>query len=76
MFGKFGVIDELDIKRNQAIVTPHTQYRNTAEENANRKTYAFLKYDNMDMAVAAKYHMNGEKIGENNYECKIGYGNI
>lgn len=73
IFGKFGLIDEIDIKRNFTNGAHFTQNKN--DEYANRKTYAFLKFDNMDMAVAAKYHVNGEKIGENNYECKIGYGN-
>ena len=73
IFGKFGFIDEIDIKRNQPNVAPYSTNKN--DEFTSRKAYAFLKFDNMDMAVAARHHMNGEKIGENNFECKIGYGN-
>jgi RNA recognition motif-containing protein len=57
LFNRYGLIEEVDIKRGQS----------------NAKSYAFLKYINLDMAYNAKVEMSGKFIGK--LECKIGYGN-
>ena len=71
VFERFGHVDEIDIKRNQ----PYQMSSNSDYYNNNRKTYAFIKFSNMDMAMTAKHFLNGAKIGRTQAECKIGYGN-
>jgi RNA-binding protein 15 len=41
---------------------------------SSKRAYAFIQYENMDMAYAARRGMNGQLIGK--AECKIGYGKI
>lgn len=43
------------------------------DDRVMKKTYAFVKFDILDMAVEAKQNMDGKMIGAN--EVKIGYGN-
>lgn len=45
-----------------------------SEDRVMKKTYAFVKFDILDMAVEAKQNMDGKMIGAN--EVKIGYGNF
>jgi RNA-binding protein 15 len=76
LFEKYGVIEDIDIKRNQPMQPPYMLNAlsgSSKSELANlKKTYAFIRYENMDMAREAKLSMNGKKLGSN--EIKIGYG--
>ena len=63
VFARFGHVEDLEIKRNQPLGHGAA---------ALRKTYAFVKFENMDMAINAKRQMNAKKIARN--EVKIGYG--
>jgi len=81
IFEKYGTVEEIDIKRNQPFLPSYQlnnsdYFMNSNISMTNRKTYAFIKYLNMDMAMEAKFHLNGKKIGRHHTECKIGYGNI
>ncbi|XP_014677108.1 PREDICTED: putative RNA-binding protein 15 [Priapulus caudatus] len=58
LFGKYGTIEDIDVKRPT----------HPGQGNA----YAFLKFDNLDMAHRAKVEMSGQYIGK--FEAKIGYG--
>lgn len=40
---------------------------------SSKKTYAFVRYMSLEMAIEAKQRMDGKRIGLN--EIKIGYGN-
>jgi len=68
LFSRFGIIEEIDVKRNMP-VQPLSYH-----DPNNLKTYAFVRFQNLDMAVAAKVQMNGKRLNGRN-ECKIGYGN-
>lgn len=69
-FSKYGTVEEVDIKRDQPNgFTPNGDY-------ATRKTYSFLKFSNMDIAIVAKRHLNGKRIGNGRYKCKIGFGRV
>ncbi|XP_026821614.1 RNA-binding protein spenito-like [Rhopalosiphum maidis] len=57
IFGKYGVVEDIDVKR--PLVGTGTPY-------------AFVRYQNLDMAHKAKVELSGKYIGK--YECKIGYG--
>ena len=70
-FDRFGYIEEIDIKRGVAAVGDS---KASAAGGSVKATYAFVKYNNLDMAFNAKVAMSGKLIG--NYECKIGYGNV
>jgi hypothetical protein len=81
IFENYGIIEEIDIKRNQPILPSYQlnnidYFMNSNLSASKKKTYAFIKYFNMDMAIAAKHHLNGTKLGKYQTECKIGYGNI
>lgn len=39
---------------------------------SSKRPYAFIRYENLDMAYEARRAMNGHLIGKS--ECKIGYG--
>ncbi len=39
---------------------------------SSKHAYAFIQYENLDMAYKARRAMNGQSIGK--AECKIGYG--
>jgi hypothetical protein len=39
---------------------------------SSKRAYAFIQYENLDMAYAARRGMDGQLIGK--AECKIGYG--
>lgn len=66
IFERFGVIEEIDIKRYASNYNSYSAIK--------RKPYAFLRYANMEMAMDAKYAMNGTKLGNCLMPCKIGYG--
>ena len=68
LFSRFGIVEEIDVKRNMP-VQPLSYH-----DPNNLKTYAFVRFQNLDMAVAAKVQMNGKRLNGRN-ECKIGYGN-
>ena len=36
--------------------------------------YAFIRYENLDMAHRAKVELSGQYIGK--FQCKIGYGKV
>ena len=84
-FDKYGIIEDIDIKRNQPMQPPYminatsssssssSNGSNSADLNNMKKNFAFIRYENMDMAKQAKLNMNGKRIGSN--EIKIGYGN-
>lgn len=58
IFGKFGYIEDIDIKKNNG--------------QSGGSVYAFIRYLNLEMARRAKYEMSGKHIGK--YMCRIGYG--
>ncbi|RMZ99008.1 RNA-binding 15 [Brachionus plicatilis] len=60
-FERYGALEEIDIKKN--LPPGHADYA--------KKTYAFVRYENMDMAKEAKVRMNAKRIGQS--EIKIGY---
>ncbi len=41
-------------------------------QSSSKRAYAFIQYENMDMAYAARRAMDGHFIGK--ADCKIGYG--
>lgn len=57
IFGKYGIVEDIDIKRPQ----PGTG-----------NAFAFVRYQNLDMAHRAKVELSGQYIGK--FQCKIGYG--
>jgi RNA-binding protein 15 len=57
IFGRYGVVEDIDIKRP----LPGTG-----------NAYAFVKYQNLDMAHRSKVELSGQYIGK--FQCKIGYG--
>lgn len=57
LFEKYGNVMDVDVKR-----PAHGQ----------GNAYAFVKYENLDMAHSAKVNMSGKQIGQ--FQCKIGYG--
>lgn len=57
IFGKYGVCEDIDIKRP----APGTG-----------NAYAFVRFQNLDMAHRAKVELSGQYIGK--FQCKIGYG--
>ncbi|KAK4309504.1 hypothetical protein Pmani_018856 [Petrolisthes manimaculis] len=59
IFGRYGVVDDIDIKRPP----PGTG-----------NAYAFVRFQNLDMAHRAKIELSGQYIGK--FQCKIGYGKV
>lgn len=57
IFGKYGVCEDIDIKRPP----PGTG-----------NAFAFVRFQNLDMAHRAKVELSGQYIGK--FQCKIGYG--
>lgn len=57
IFGKYGMVEDIDIKRPP----PGTG-----------NAFAFVRYQNLDMAHRAKVELSGQYIGK--FQCKIGYG--
>lgn len=57
IFRKFGHLVDIDIKKP----SPGTG-----------NAYAFIRYENLDMAHRAKVELSGQYIGK--FQCKIGYG--
>ncbi|XP_055708300.1 RNA-binding protein spenito [Phlebotomus papatasi] len=57
IFGKYGIVEDIDIKRPP----PGTG-----------NAFAFVRYQNLDMAHLAKVELSGQYIGK--FQCKIGYG--
>lgn len=57
IFGKYGVLEDIDIKRP----APGTG-----------NAFAFVRFQNLDMAHRAKVELSGQYIGK--FQCKIGYG--
>jgi hypothetical protein len=41
-------------------------------QSSSKRAYAFIQYENMDMAYEARRAMDGHFIGK--ADCKIGYG--
>ena len=41
-------------------------------QSSSKRAYAFIQYENMDMAYDARRAMDGRFIGK--ADCKIGYG--
>lgn len=56
-FERFGRIEQIDIKRGP---------------KAGAHSYAFVRFENIDMAVRAKTAMSGRRV--RSIHCKIGYG--
>jgi hypothetical protein len=76
IFERYGCIEEIEIKRNQSVQPPYMYHHGSSSSSSNstvKKTYAFIKYELMDMAISAKKHLNNKLIGKN--EIKIGFGN-
>ena len=77
LFARYGIVEDVDIKRNLSVLPPYLQrqqqMRGGGLNEQNSKTYAFVRYENMDMAMQAKKNMNGKRLNGRN-ECKIGYG--
>jgi len=59
IFGRYGHLIDVDIKRPP----PGTG-----------NAYAFLRFENLDMAHRAKFELSGQYIGK--FQCKIGYGKM
>lgn len=59
IFGRYGNLLDIDIKRPP----PGTG-----------NAYAFIRYENLDMAHRAKVELSGQYIGK--FQCKIGYGKV
>jgi len=59
IFGKYGRLVDIDVKRPP----PGTG-----------NAYAFLRFETLDMAAAAKRELSGQYIGK--FQCKIGYGKV
>lgn len=57
IFERYGVLEDIDVKRPMP-----------GQGNA----YAFIKFQNLDMAHRSKVEMSGQHIGK--FQCKIGYG--
>lgn len=57
IFGRYGFVEDIDIKRP----LPGTG-----------NAYAFVRYQNLDMAHKSKVELSGQYIGK--FQCKIGYG--
>lgn len=57
IFSRYGVVEDIDIKRP----LPGTG-----------NAYAFVRYQNLDMAHRSKVELSGQYIGK--FQCKIGYG--
>nr|XP_018899903.1 PREDICTED: putative RNA-binding protein 15 [Bemisia tabaci] len=57
IFNRYGIVEDIDIKRP----LPGTG-----------NAYAFVRYQNLDMAHRAKVELSGQYIGK--FQCKIGYG--
>lgn len=57
IFGRYGIVEDIDIKRP----LPGTG-----------NAYAFVRYQNLDMAHRSKVELSGQYIGK--FQCKIGYG--
>lgn len=79
-FGKYGVVEEIEIKRNMPMPTAGSSASSGRSEGSDRgstRTYAFVKFEDMDMAYQAKKSLNGQIITKSSHgiELKIGYGN-
>jgi len=59
IFSRYGIVDDIDVKRPP----PGTG-----------NAYAFVRYQNLDMAHRAKIELSGQYIGK--FQCKIGYGKV
>lgn len=59
IFGRYGRLVDIDVKRP----APGTG-----------NAYAFVRYENLDMAHRAKVELSGQYIGK--FQCKIGYGKV
>ncbi|KAG8191659.1 hypothetical protein JTE90_016449 [Oedothorax gibbosus] len=57
IFERYGIVEDIDVKR------PAPGLGNA---------YAFIKFQNLDMAHRGKVEMSGQYIGK--FQCKIGYG--
>nr|XP_018914255.1 PREDICTED: putative RNA-binding protein 15 [Bemisia tabaci] len=57
IFSRYGVVEDIDIKKPP----PGTG-----------NAFAFVRFQNLDMAHAAKVELSGQYIGK--FQCKIGYG--
>jgi RNA-binding protein 15 len=79
-FEAYGIVEDVEIKRHMPVQVPNSSssssYPRHHEDTAAAgltKTYSFVKYEDMDMAVQAKRHLNGKTVGSS--QIKIGYGN-
>ncbi|CAF3898498.1 unnamed protein product [Rotaria magnacalcarata] len=59
IFGRYGTIKNIDLRKSSS---------------SSKRTYAFIQYENVDMAIEARRAMDGHSIGK--ADCKIGYGKI
>lgn len=59
IFGKYGRLVDIDVKRPPA---------------GTGNAFAFMRFENLDMAAAAKRELSGQYIGK--FQCKIGYGKV
>ncbi|CAF3848955.1 unnamed protein product, partial [Rotaria magnacalcarata] len=57
IFGRYGTIKNIDLRKSSS---------------SSKRTYAFIQYENVDMAIEARRAMDGHSIGK--ADCKIGYG--
>jgi RNA-binding protein 15 len=77
LFEKYGVVEDVDVKRHMPLMNvyggnsrDHNSRRDRLPDNT--KTYGFVKFENLDMAVQAKKNMNGKMVLGS--ETRIGYG--
>ncbi len=73
VFEKYGIVEDVEIKRHMPVQVPNA-YTRQPEDTGLTKTYSFVKYEDMDMSVQAKRHLNGKMVG--NSIIKIGYGKL
>jgi RNA-binding protein 15 len=72
VFEEYGIVEDVEIKRHMPVQVPNAVTRQH-EDTGMTKTYSFVKYEDMDMSIQAKRHLNGRLVGKS--AIKIGYGN-
>ena len=76
LFGRYGTIEEskplLARLRRKTTLSFLVSVDLKVPQSSSKRAYAFIQYENMDMAYEARRAMDGHFIGK--ADCKIGYG--
>lgn len=75
VFGRYGTIEESKINQEFykiLIIILFDLVDLKVPQSSSKRAYAFIQYENMDMAYEARRAMDGHFIGK--ADCKIGYG--